>query len=474
MKTISISHFKAFGVYDFFVDLSRDNGKKPRHLLVYGANGSGKTSIQEALKYAFFRTEDTNLEKFNALLPAETKAQKTAEVRNKYRNKQGVDDFVIKVDGVDIFDANYRADKYNAFIIKRSDLIETDSIILQDILERITYYNPSVLQLLTTLDTDIKNAVNNALKDIFFSDVRIELDPASRWKCTISDSSHNLGSSKNLSAEYNEAILSLIILLLITKSIGLLKESGKDNILILDDFVTSLDAVNRVAISKHIIAQLAKDYQLILLTHNISYYNLLMHIINNNIKTNDDWEIANLICVKSTHNFYLSKEIHKSESLKKRFESSAKDPASCDSIGNSIRQAFEARLHELTSIMMLGGMEDTKNILEKLESADVIYYKNGGNLQKLVAAIEAKTDRCMLHNLKLKSDIKKLINEYKVQESKDIIETLRELRLYQKVVMHPMSHGGGAVGWGEPEILHSLQLLEELEKSIASVNNGKF
>lgn len=68
-----------------------------------------------------------------------------------------------------------------------------------------------------------------------------------------------------------------------------------------------------------------------------------------------------------------------------------------------------------------------------------------------------------------------MIQEYKSYQTKDLIFAIRELRLYQKVMMHPMSHGNpGLTAWSDNEVKRSLDLLEVLEKAIKNINNGKF
>lgn len=475
MKQFSISHFKAFGSKDFTIDLSK-TGKNNRHLLIYGANGSGKTSIQEALWYAFWRLSDKRLEKVDPFLPAEEKVQRIHEVRNRYRNKQGENDFSIEIDGVDILDKSFDASKYQVFIIRREDLWVKDTIQLETILGRCFPPGYEIRGFLSEIWQDLRDDVETNLKSIFYEDIKISIDPSIHWQCTIKDGLHGIESAKELPIDFNEAILSLITLLFVTKSIYMARNELKENIVILDDFVTSLDAGNRIAITKYILTELASKFQLIVLTHNINYYNLFLYIINNTSSYMDDWEVVNLVCIGGNHDYYNVRSYKSAKSISKQFD---KPTSVCDYLyfGNMIRQSFEMKLHEFVSLSMIGGVEETKDILARMESNDVFYFCKGQSLQDLVAAIDRRINSRgkYLRLCSLQKDLKIMVDKYRVNGHSDIIAIIRDLSLYQKVVMHPMSHGHmGNTQWSEIEIRKSIDLLEQLENVINSIKNGRF
>lgn len=475
MNRFELSHFKAFSDDSFVVNLQRVAPNKPKNLLVYGANGSGKSSIQEGLRYAFFRQDDEQFEKVSPMLPQIEKDRMVQDKRNQYRNQLSVTPFLIKVDDIDILDANFDVSKYNAFFIYHSLLWVRDELYLQTLLESVNYSRNSIIDFLNEWGDTIKDHVNDILEKRFLTPIEISLDPADRWKCTFKDKEHNLSSSKNLYESFNEANLNLVSLLFLIESISLLKQNSKDNILVMDDFVTSLDAANRITVTKYILDTISVSYQLIVLTHNVNFYNLFTHSINNYKNTSLEWEFVNLIHVEGKHRFYRVADMNSVSTIRKEYSEDNNDPKDYVSYGNKIRQSFEANLHEFMNLVMIGANEDVKAFLDFLAVNDFIYFKKGSSLHKLIEKIDKKVEDATLTSLRLKSDIKKMIQEYKSPYTKDMIFTIRELRLYQKVMMHPLSHGNpGLTIWSDTEVKRSLDLLEHFEKTIKNINNGRF
>lgn len=475
MNNFKLEHFKAFGNESFEVDLSRTAPNRPKHLLVYGANGSGKSSIQEGLRYAFFRQKDEQFEKVNSMLPQAEKEQIIQDKRNQYRNQLSQTPFQIMVDNIDILDAAFDTSKYNAFFIYHSKLVVRDELYLQSLLESVNYNRSSIDTFLSEWGDTIKDHVNDILAKKFFTPIEISLNPAEKWKCTFKDKEHNITSSKKLYEDFNEANLNLCCLLLLIESISLLIQNDKDNILVLDDFVTSLDASNRITVTKYLLDTITTSFQLIVLTHNVNFYNLFSHAINNYKNCSSEWEFINLIHVEGKHCYYRIGDVNNVAAIRKEYNDDKNKPIDYESYGNKIRQCFEANLHEFMSLVMVGANEDAKAFLDFLAVNDFIYFRKGSNLQKLVERIDRKVEGCPLPSLRLKIDIKKMIQEYKSHQTKDLIFAIRELRLYQKVMMHPMSHGNpGLTAWSDNEVKRSLDLLEVLEKAIKNINNGRF
>lgn len=75
-------------------------------------------------------------------------------------------------------------------------------------------------------------------------------------------------------------------------------------LLVLDDFLSSLDMANRHYIIEYIFTQYS-EYQIILLSHNLQFYNLIIDWINTK-KKNKLWEIENI---------YLRRRENKNESI---------------------------------------------------------------------------------------------------------------------------------------------------------------
>lgn len=104
---------------------------------------------------------------------------------------------------------------------------------------------------LSSKQYSIISEVNNLLIE-FKEDIQIKID--NDFYISIIDSKRNITENeKYLNLYFNEAKLNLIVLLLIFNSIILLSNDSKDTVIVLDDFITSLDIANRTFLIKYLI-----------------------------------------------------------------------------------------------------------------------------------------------------------------------------------------------------------------------------
>jgi len=311
---------------------------------------------------------------------------------------------------------------------------------------------------------EIENNVNNQLKNFKEDNIEISIDNEDDFSIKIKDSIRGLDYKDNLSKYFNEAKLNLIVLLLLFESILLSVDDNKKNILVMDDFITSLDMANRTFLIQYIFDKF-DSYQKIILTHNVYFYNLIMYISNDIFRNNNKWLFGNIYEINNIHKLYFKGELTVNK-IKKRYSSNSPDT---ESIGNDIRKRFEQLLHEISKLFMIGAVEDNKKIIENIENNKAIYWKKGETRRdknktatNLIYDIEE-----ILESDQLKEDIQSKIEEYKIDDLSNIKTIIRELKLYQKVTMHPLSHSSdGLYSFTQKEIEKSLLLLEKLEGAI--------
>jgi hypothetical protein len=142
-------------------------------------------------------------------------------------------------------------------------------------------------------------------------------------------------------------------------------------------------------------------------------------------------------------------------------------------IGNKLRKNFERMLYEMSKLFMIGAVEESNKILERVLNGKKVYLKLNGKkiYSDLVDEIEMILDGS---SGSLKDDIKSKIAEYEIKDLEALQEILKELELYKKVSMHSLSHG--QIGQGhisQTEIDHSLILLQKLENALMGLVNKK-
>ena len=83
MKSIEIKNFKAFNKNSILLGDVQDSGHK--NILCYGENGSGKTSIYEAIKFFFFKERIIKEKVPNIKVGEERKAEGEGRRRDRDR-----------------------------------------------------------------------------------------------------------------------------------------------------------------------------------------------------------------------------------------------------------------------------------------------------------------------------------------------------------------------------------------------------
>ena len=260
MKSLCVSNFKAFKK-SFLLSL---DGKSS---LIYGENGSGKTSLFEAIKLFFFK-ERILKELIPSNMVGEERDNEVERVFSEYK-READSKIVIEVDEKD--GNGYNINDVSVFLVAYSNLDKLDSINLEEMVNEayfskadkfINWYSKEFGEL-------VVDQVNSDLKDYFMLS-EVELHLMDNGNCTIKNEMNAIPKAKDLHRFFNESILHLVKFVTIIETITYFSEKGEKALIVLDDCFNSLDTPNRTFLIRFFLEK-TKEIQKIVLTHNTGF-----------------------------------------------------------------------------------------------------------------------------------------------------------------------------------------------------------
>lgn len=455
MQNLKLTNFKAHQNLD---DINLDS----KNFLLYGDNGAGKSSIYEAIKLCFFRMRiEPNTD--DVVVPEDRNATLNT-FYFQFQNTVQNNDFEIKINNQDF--RSFQATDYNVYMLNLDDVAFNRSLKLNELFQK-TFFNlpDNIIENYEEIQEKANTFLEKCLEDI-----RIEIDSSDEYSIKLKNTQRGISKTKEIKQYFNEAKLNLVVFALLFSAIEISKDSTKKNILILDDFITSLDMSNRTFLMKHIFDTF-KNFQILIFTHNVYFYNLIMYLINDGICTTDkEWQFANLYEIGNEHKIYINNVRESVADLEQQYTPTVSGFIIGD-YGNKLRKKFERLVYELSKIIMIGGVEESNKILEAILDDKNIYLKRGSNPKDKFKDGNYLVDEIQLITTNL-NDIQFKINEYKIDELDNIKEILKTLKLYRKITMHSLSHGQtGQHNWSDKEIKQTLVLLKKLETNIKDLTN---
>ena len=312
MKDIVIKNFKAFGDDSVKIGGTTKQGV-PLNVLCYGENGSGKSSVFEAMKFAFHYNRikrERNLHHLTGALL--TNAQR--QIQLDFGHKNAGTNFEIKVNNVD-YDI-FNASSYHVYMISGDDLESRNQIDVKDLLKKAWLGHHDIDAEFTEDHMNVvMDDVNQQLGNFFFETITVSKSQNGSFLLKIVDTSQGLDQDDDLKMWFNEAKIHLVILLTMLGSVLLLapKSENDKRILVLDDFITSLDMANRTFLYQCISSRF-KDFQVLIFTHNTSFYNLCDHFISEDKGQKDKWLRQGIFEYNNKHVVYT---LDKSDTIRK-------------------------------------------------------------------------------------------------------------------------------------------------------------
>ncbi len=466
-----IENFKAFTDP---IKIENLNGK---NLVVCGENGAGKTSVYEALKLVFYR---------DVLLKRSVSDYATDEERESYETQFDLDytskkakkKYEIRINGVD--HKEYIAGE-DAFFISYNDFKDGNDVISFNTFfgsffteERISHVED--LWGCEALISD----VNNKLKIDFHEDIEVGFAQGEGYRFCLKNSQRNLESDSNIDEYFNEARVHIVKLVIMFTLIEFLSMSGKERILVIDDIISSLDAANRALIVKYIINHF-KDYQKIIFTHNVSFFSLF-HYAADLYDNANNWEWKSLYESSQSVPLLINADLcgndESIDDIVKDFKN--KSETLCE-IGNRIRKKLESTLYECVRYMQFGNYHEVSKIFDSLvsEKPERVYLRRDGDKIKTVYDLIEELRNIVNDNNNrghLRDTLMKRFKKYDVNnEMETILPMLKDMKLFQKLLLHPLSHATEATPtFSKKEIEVTLTLLIKIDKLLkgAKKKNG--
>lgn len=473
IKKISIRDYKAFhDVQTIALKGSQQN------ILLYGENGSGKTSFFEALRFVFFYNRlHAEVTASATDLVAEQQAKDTwLRSQENTRSNGG---FTISLNDIEY--TTFPVDDYEVFMISTSDVRMKDSISLKEMLHKqfLTGYNTVEQEFLQELGDSIVSEINKELKEEFLEDISIRLDGSDDYRIIIKDEKRpNIESSVRLSIIFNEAKLTLINTLLLLKCAMLLGNQNslvdpsrkKYRILVIDDIVSSLDIANRSLLVKYIIEHFRKE-QLIMLTHNVAFYNYIQYFVNEHSNGGSTWYKGGFYVYGIEHKIRDHRN-HNIATIKAAFNFNQEDP----NIGNDLRKLFEELLYDVVKILQVGPFLESQKLINDILTHKDAYFvpKSVCSERNIYGLIKEIRDIANYSpKEKTKTLLQKKLSEYDASNQfKGMLDVIDNIKLYQKLSLHQASHGHeGLMFDSTKEKIAAIQLLEKLEQFVKE-NDG--
>lgn len=534
-------HIKYFKVYeDFSIDFNKNN------CLIYGENGTGKSSFYEALHSIFYYDNVRNISKIkieeyyknrnfkskdieihlnlddgkkisivydkisnNDFIYFNNSGKKIGDkvifpnfyfANEKVLNRLIKENFYIAIKDTLSFyfkqccsiananeDPNYKPyhteSVFHEFkdieALKRKILNEEtkpeneteDSFIRRIINNKIKQKN---IYLKFILDHKIpQDKINSILKDKFkenifisfdFEGARLEYSDILKFiEPKIKIKINNEDCKGKLHHHFNEAklkLISLAIYFAIAKQYENSK-SGGFKLLVLDDFLSSLDMANRKYIMQYILDEF-KDYQKIILTHNLHFFNLITKLLKlNNVES--DWEYKKLFIFDNKPEIYdhhISYISRAEEELKK---------ANLDTATNLLRKEFERVCSEFEEVLQIGKKEELKHIIDKIKGGSAIPSYNAYKfLNKFIC-----TCKDLIQNSKNLDSIRSQLINFLDSKNKEILKLdsniqkdILENEFLKNTILNPGSHHDIENECYQKELIDTIEQLKKLDEKL--------
>lgn len=471
MKQLEIKDFKAFGNRIFF-----DFGNPPKNMLLFGENGSGKTSVYEAIKLCFYR--DRLLKPYITVGGgAERRVNEEHDFYRSYNHRVPSDqvaaDFSLKINGSEF--KSFSVAGYQCFMISSADLnnmlsdvvdgkaVHKDIINLPALLKRAFLPIENVDKFVGSNIAAIVASVNASLKDIFIEDIIVGQEDTD-FDIFIKNGDGSLRESNGLHVIFNEAKINLVILLLLFHSILILQSSGSHKILVMDDMVTSLDASNRQFLIEFVLKKF-NDFQKIIFTHNIGFNNLFFKKIAKGYNV-DDWMFQNIYLTNAGPQQYYYDEFGNAQEILDQFYCGMLTPGT---VGNVLRKRFEAIIYELAKAIQVGEIHQATSLVGRLlDTKRPLYvrrhkgcYLGGDDLVREIQSIIGSADSANDKLKKISFEIGKYATDADLQK---ILPIIKEMHFFEKIMIHQLSHGATAMpNFNQKEVENALKMLVSLE-----------
>lgn len=520
IKKIIIENFKFHHHLEF--EISNNN-----NCLIYGENGSGKSSIYEALYSNFYyyknkkiangiiKIRDTFLHrnfpsgdfKVNILFDNSIYLNRTDEnLTNDHillapEGNSGIGESNIYFANEKVLrhitDDNFFNIIENELIIHFPDLskiiscyedvnkslklLKTDDQINEDIIkQRKEADNLCETKLKELIPFPLINDIlqNNLLSDFkieySFKESNIDINkkfhsPLINFKIVDVDDRDDF---KN---HFNEAKLKLISIAVYFALVKKYQTQNELKLLVLDDFLTSLDMANRKKIARFII-EYFEEYQIIILTHNIQFNNLLKKLINSTL-----WDTKILFTMKE-NNLIVAKVKDKNDDYIKEAKEFINTPNYNLAIaGNLLRKAFEGIVNEFEQLLEIGKVETLQKVLEAIKNDDSYFYDTPHEvLETLIKDFENMFQNTQQPNDAKIRQIKNKINAIKNNKITFKIENgteksyhlLKRTEFYKNILMNPSSHNDSEIEIYKEECENTIFLLEELNKLLEKLKEN--
>ena len=467
INKLKLEHFKAFREP---AELVLDG----KNVLVYGENGAGKSSLYQALKIIFHRKWIFDSQIAPTVTDPLDRRNAEKDVLSQYNHQlTPLVDFKLEIDGMD----------YKAFTPTGIDvtMISRDDILAEDVIDVVKLLQKSIVgiadpeKFVTDKKKTIEDLLNLFLKDYFYEDNLTVSLKYSRpnWFLSIKDSIRDsTGRFEKLTEYYNEAKLHAIKLLLLMTA-ALLNGSegrGDDRVLVLDDVISSMDAANRTMFIE-LLADFFKDYQRIIFTHSISFFNLAEYVFSTVHQQRDEWKRFHIV----EHQGNSEVVERDSQDFARNIKSDYRPGHNEGTIGNRIRKRFEFLAGEVSKLICAGGIAESGQILRSILAPKKLYYEYDRANKKLHTVYDMVDELTAIidadSGCQLKTRLDNVVGRYvSGSELGQLRDTLCEMMVYQKVTMHPLSHATGAMPLStQTEVERSITLLYILEGQLNSL-----
>ena len=468
IASINIKNFK------FFINETCEF--KNKNILLYGENGSGKSSLY----YALYRkiknkqnigdyknrssSEDIEIDirltdnsKFSKITP-----HKSYFINHSILTKIiNTEDFFSSI--INIFFSNFENvfGSINAKMTKITsnlkDIRESETLMkeiyatrksldeeLKDVMEKIQITSNEIL----------KKFEENSNLSFERIDSRVEVFESIDPNFTQPKINIKIDNTLNLKGNFNEATLKLsalaIFFALIEMDSSQSMNQGEKSlkVLLFDDILLSVDMGNRIYITKYI-CENYQDYQKIILTHSLSFF--------------EQFEI--MIRHYKEEGLWLKQILYKSEIANNKFEAKLYDKSyeyldkarkviehnQLESAGNYLRKELEKSVQEIIRYLQIGKKDKLETLLKAIIKKGKFFLNSQKLLEKIIESKEIK------------------IEDTDILETEDLNKILKEAHFLKDIILNKTSHSLSGEDLYRKELEITAFKIEKLKDIVKSI-----